>query len=252
VALELAPGAVGGLLGPNGSGKTTLIKVLLGLVRPDTGIVTVLGRPPGDAAARAAIGFVPADPGLPPSLTPAEVCDLQGRLFGLDRAARTSAAGAMLERLGAAAFADRPCRTLSTGQGRRVAIARALLTDPSLLILDEPTAGLDPLGVRDLAALLAQRRDAGTAILFASHVDSEVEQLATHLTVLQAGTVARQGPAAELLAAPSRWQLEAPGLTDTQRDELEAWLRERGVAGAAVQPARRPIADLLQPPEAPA
>lgn len=251
VSLEVASGAVAGLLGPNGSGKTTLVKILLGLVRPDRGAVHVLGGPPSNPAARAGIGFVPADPGLPPGLTPHEVCELHGRLYGMAKAERTAAAGAMLERLGAGEFADRPCRTLSTGQGRRVAIARACMTTPALLLLDEPTAGLDPLGVRDLAALLAERRDAGTAILFASHMDSEVEQLADHLTVLHRGAVARAGAAAVLLAAADRWEVRAAGLTTAHQSELLAWLAERGVADPVVRPARRPIADLLAPPTAP-
>ena len=127
----------------------------------------------------------------------------------------------------------------------RVALARAMLADPVLLILDEPTAGLDPLGVRLLARLLDERRQQGTAVLFASHVDTEVEQLADTLTVLWEGRVAAQGPAAELLTAPERLLVSAAELPADLGPALCEWLRERGARDPRVSPARRPVADLL-------
>jgi ABC-2 type transport system ATP-binding protein len=246
VDLRVAAGGVVGLVGPNGSGKSTLLKVLVGLVRASGGAATVLGAPSDAAAARVGVGYAPEQPGLPPALSPREVLDLHGRLHGFDHTRRVDAAGRWLDALDLAAVADRPCRTLSTGQARRVALARALCTEPRLCILDEPTAGLDPLGVRQLATLLADRRAHGMAILFASHMDTEVEQLAERLTVLWDGRVAAEGPAGELLAAPDRWLVHAPGLAPDAGPALCEWLRGRGARAPQLAPARRAIADLLE------
>ncbi|MCI0341543.1 MAG: ABC transporter ATP-binding protein [Planctomycetales bacterium] len=245
VSLSLGRGEVLGILGPNGSGKTTLLKLLLGFVRPTAGSAETLGLPAGSAAARARIGFLPEEPGLPGGLTPREALDLHGRLLGHAREARRRATSESLARLGAAPLADRPCRTLSRGQARRVALARALLGAPDLLLLDEPTAALDPLFERDLATLLAERRSAGAAVLLCSHLHGEVERLCDRLAVLWGGRLLRVGPAAELLADPNGLLVRARRLPAGAAEEVAAALRARGAEEPSVRSAPRAIADLL-------
>ncbi len=245
VSLSLRRGEVLGILGPNGSGKTTFLKLLLGLVRATSGSAETLGLPAGASEARARIGFLPEEPGLPAGLTPREALDLHGRLLGLPREARRRDASDALSRLGAAPLADRPCRTLSRGQARRVALARALLGSPDLLLLDEPTAALDPLFERDLAAILSERRAAGAAVLLCSHLHGEVERLCDHLAVFWGGRLAREGPAAELLADPNGLLVRARRLPAGAAEEVAAALRARGAEEPSVRPAPRSIADLL-------
>ena len=186
LSLRVAEGEVFGFLGPNGAGKTTTIRLLLGLLRPSAGSATVLGRAvrAGGAAWRAGIGYLPGELALWPDLTGQETLDQLARLAGAPPTRRHE----LLERL-ALRPEDlrRPVRTWSDGMKQKLGIVQALETEPRLLLLDEPTKGLDPLVQQGFYALLGEARDRGATIFFSSHVVPEVERVCDRVAMLRTG-----------------------------------------------------------------
>ncbi len=203
VDLEVPRGAVYGFLGPNGSGKTTSIRMLLGLVRATSGEVELLGARVPDAAARVLprVGALVEGPGFHPHLT--GTANLR-RLDDVDPAAdhRTSRerVGTALERVGLGAAAGKRYRQYSLGMKQRLAIAAALLGPRDVLVLDEPTNGLDPQGTREIRSLISGLAAEGVTVLVSSHLLAEVEQVCTHLGVMNAGHLVAQGSVADLRA----------------------------------------------------
>lgn len=195
LSLDLPRGTVTALVGPNGSGKTTLLKILLGLVRPDAGTVELLGEDgqPVMGDRRAHLGYMPQAPRFPDNLTGREVLDL---VRGLRSDAPTDPD--LAATFGLDAFLDRPVRTLSGGMRQRVSAAVAFLFRPSVVVLDEPTAGLDPLASAALKDHVVAARRAGTTFLLTSHVMSEVAEMADRVAYLHAGRVVFAGAASEL------------------------------------------------------
>jgi ABC-2 type transport system ATP-binding protein len=203
IDLEVPVGSVYGFLGPNGSGKTTTIRMLLALVAPTAGEVELFGRPMPTASAQVlpAVGALVEGPAFHPYLS--------GRLnlLRLDAADRTAdpataarRVDAALDRVGLLAAAGKRFRAYSLGMRQRLAIAGALLTPKDLLVLDEPTNGLDPQGTREVRQLVASLTDDGTTVLVSSHLLSEVEQMCSHLGVMHVGRLVAQGSSAELRA----------------------------------------------------
>ncbi len=208
--LTIRAGEVLGLLGPNGSGKSTTIKILLGLLFPTAGEVRVFGHSPRHVATRQRIGYLAEESYLYRQLTPRETLEFYGSLFGLARRVRRDRTAQLLEMLGLAAAADRPVGTFSKGMARRVGLAQSLINAPRLLIWDEPTAGLDPLGcrlVKDIVRALARQ---GTTILITSHLLAEVEDVCDRVAILYNGRLRAEGPIADLLRAPDALQVNLP------------------------------------------
>ncbi len=236
LTLRVQPGEVYALIGPNGAGKTTSFRVLLGLVRPDSGTGSILGLPLGDPEARRRLGFLPETPCIYPYLTVAEFLLLAGRLSGVAEPRR--AASRAIERFELESLRDRPLRKLSKGQLQRVGIAQAALHDPPLLILDEPMSGLDPLGRAQIQDWIRSLRREGRTVLFASHVLADVEALADRVGILRRGTMALEGPAEELLrGTDSETEVEfaLPEPQETLIEGLPARLERRpGVLAARV------------------
>ncbi len=200
LSLTVQPGEIYGLLGPNGAGKTTTLKMLATLIKPDSGTIRVDGvdAQKDPLGVRARLAYVPAEAGLPPQLSPREIVRLFGAIQGVsDPAPR---AVAMLERLGAGSYLDTPCGDLSTGMKRRVVLARALIHDPQVLMLDEPTDGLDVLGRRDVLDLVRAQAAAGRTIILSSHIMVEVERMVDRLGIVAHGRMAAEGTLAEVLA----------------------------------------------------
>jgi ABC-2 type transport system ATP-binding protein len=193
VTFAIKPGQAFGLLGPNGAGKSTVVKMITGLLRPDSGSVSLFGSTPSDPAARARLGFGPEDPDFPKYLRADEVLDYFGRLLGLwatDRAIRVPEvlrwAGLEGER--------REVRSFSKGMKQRLGLAQAIIGKPSLVVLDEPTADLDPVGRRDVRELITGLKAQGVAILLNSHLLSEVERVCDTVAILVRGRVLEEGP----------------------------------------------------------
>lgn len=185
-------GEVVGFLGPNGAGKSSTLKALMGFVQPVAGECRVFGEPAGGVAAKRRIGYLPEVALYYPFLTPFETLCLYGRLQGLKGVALRNQARDLLDLLGIAAVAGKQNRTLSKGMLQRVGIAQSLLGDPDLLVLDEVTSGLDPVGRRELRSLLKARRDSGATLFFSSHELAEVEMLCDRILVIHRGQLVEE------------------------------------------------------------
>ncbi|TMD16648.1 MAG: ABC transporter ATP-binding protein [Chloroflexi bacterium] len=229
VTLELGAGQAFGLLGPNGAGKTSVVKMIAGLLRPDGGAITVFGSSPGDPAARAQLGFAPEDPDFPKFLRAAEVLDYFSSLLGLDDAERKRRIPETL------AFAGleserRQIRQYSKGMKQRLGIAQAILGRPKLLILDEPTADLDPLGRRDVRALIERLKQSGVAILLNSHLLSEVELVCDTVAIMAKGRVLKEGTMSEVVPEGRNLEDVFVQLVETNqmpRDHLPSFITDK-------------------------
>jgi ABC-2 type transport system ATP-binding protein len=204
VDLALAPGAALGLIGPNGSGKSTLLRIAAGVERASAGTVRVFGLGLDARAARARLGYLPDGFPFPGELAPRAVLDLLGALHGLARSQRRRAAAELLGRVGLAAEERTPLATFSLGMKRRFALCQALLHRPDLLLLDEPTAGLDAEGYVVLDELLGEARARGAALLLATHVLSDVQTHCEDALVLVRGRVRARGRTAEVAGDRAR------------------------------------------------
>lgn len=227
VNLTLATGEVLGLLGPNGSGKSTTIKILLGLLFPTAGTVRVLGDSPRRVQTKRLIGYLPEESYLYRYLTPRETLDFYARLFALDRPTRRARIDQLLEMTGLTHAADRPVGEFSKGMARRVGLAQALINDPQFLILDEPTAGLDPLGCRQVKDLILALAKRGKTILLTSHLLADVEDVCDRLAILYNGTVRAQGTVQQLLKVPNTVTFAVPELPPDRMRAVLAMLREQ-------------------------
>jgi len=199
LTLRVERGEVFGYLGPNGSGKTTTLKVLMGLLRADSGEARILGRSLADRSWRFRVGYLPEHPYLYDYLTAHEYLDYVGRLFSLDSRTRQARSAELLRRVGLAAAADTPLRRFSKGMVQRVGIAQALVNDPELVILDEPMSGLDPIGRRLVRDLILDLKRAGKTVLFSTHILTDAETLCDRVAVLKAGRLLDVGSLAEIL-----------------------------------------------------
>jgi ABC-2 type transport system ATP-binding protein len=197
VSLEIGRGEVVGLLGPNGAGKTTVIKMLLGLVRPDSGEAMLLGRPAADPAARARVGYLPELFRYQPWLSAAEVLALHARLSAVGVPAREQRD--CLSLVGLAERAGDRVGGFSKGMQQRLGLAVALLARPELVVLDEPTSALDPLGRADVRDIVLALKARGVAVLLNSHLIGEVERVCDRVVILDGGRVAASGTLLELL-----------------------------------------------------
>jgi ABC-2 type transport system ATP-binding protein len=249
VDLDVPTGSVLGLLGRNGAGKTTMLRLLLGLSRPTEGSVELLGEPMpvGAASALPHVGALMEVPGFLPFLTGR---DNLARLAAAEPLVRTSAiveaVSYALRRVGLdrEAAIDRPYRGHSLGLKQRLGLAAALLAPRRLVVLDEPTNGLDPAGIRDVRRLIGELRAAGSTVLLSSHLLSEVEETCTHVAMLSAGTVVATGTLTELLEADG----PALEISTTEPDAALAALRTGRIPGYAER--GLVIADLVDtPPE---
>ena len=208
LSLEVAPGEVFGFLGPNGAGKTTTLKLLMQLVFPTSGEAEILGKPAGDVSVRRRIGYLPENPFFYDHLTAEELLDYYGRLFGMAAAERRTRIAATLDRLGIGAERRLQLRKFSKGMLQRVGLAQAILNDPEVIFLDEPMSGLDPLGRRDVRALMLELRDAGRTIFFSSHILSDAETLCSQVAIVAKGRLAAAGRLADLQEfAVQGWEL---------------------------------------------
>src|SRR6187401_1538055 len=215
LSIEVAPGDVFGFLGPNGAGKTTTLKLLMQLVFPSGGEAEILGRPLGDVSLRRRIGYLPENPYFYDHLTAEELLDYYGRLFGQGAAERRQRVSGTLDRLGIGAERRLPLRKFSKGMLQRVGLAQALLNDPELVILDEPMSGLDPLGRRDVRALILRLRDRGCTVFFSSHVLSDAEALCSRVAILAKGKLVAAGRLSDLVDFRARgWELVVSGTSE--------------------------------------
>jgi ABC-2 type transport system ATP-binding protein len=202
VSLAIPRGEIFGLLGPNGAGKTTLIKLLLGLAHVTSGTARLLGRPVGDRRARRQVGYLPEAHRFPQHHTGNSALIYFGGLSGISRAEVRSRTPALLEKVGLAEWGTMPVRKYSKGMQQRLGLAQALLHNPDLLILDEPTDGVDPVGRKEMRVLLQKLKAEGKTIFINSHLLQEVELVCDRVAIVTQGEVRRIGNMDELTRGP--------------------------------------------------
>jgi ABC-2 type transport system ATP-binding protein len=216
-----------GLLGPNGSGKSTTIKLILGLLKPTSGRVAVFGKPPTDVATKRRVGYLPEESYLYPFLNARETLDYYGKLFGLDHKTRQRRIDELLDMVGLSHAQHRQVREYSKGMQRRIGIAQALINDPDLLILDEPTTGLDPIGTRQVKDLILDLGRRGKSIVLSSHLLADVEDVVDRMVILYGGKIRGEGTCEDLLASTERTTIEADALDDATLAEIDEVIRRR-------------------------
>ena len=208
LSLRVRPGEIFGLLGPNGAGKSTLVKIMVSVVRPTRASGTILGQPVGHRPTLARIGYLPESHRFPRYLTGRQAIEFFAALSKVDRPTRKRRTAELLETVGMSQWADRRVSEYSKGMMQRVGLAQALATDPDLVILDEPTDGVDPVGRRDIRDVLGRLKAQGKTVFVNSHLLSELEMICDRIAILIGGRVARQGTMNELAAAKQRFEIE--------------------------------------------
>jgi ABC-2 type transport system ATP-binding protein len=220
------PGEVFGFLGPNGAGKTTTLKLLMQLVFPTSGSASIFDRPLGDLSVKHRIGYLPEHPYFYDYLTAEELLQYFASLFGHDPAERRKRASHLLDEVGIGAERRLQLRKFSKGMLQRVGIAQALINDPDLVIFDEPMSGLDPIGRREVRALILRLRDRGCTVFFSSHVLSDAEALCSRVAIMAKGRLVTQGKLSEILAFQVQgWELVAARVSEALRARLEGRAR---------------------------
>jgi ABC-2 type transport system ATP-binding protein len=198
--LEVYRGEIFGFLGPNGAGKTTTIKVLLGIIYPTEGEAYVLGQPAGDPKNHYRISYLPETPYFYDYMTGREILTFYAKLFGIAEPERSKRVNELLDRVGLSRAADQTLRTYSKGMLQRIGLAQCLINDPELLILDEPTAGLDPIAHIDIRDMILELRNQGKTLFISSHQLSDVERVCDRVAILKKGEMVQLGRIEELLA----------------------------------------------------
>jgi ABC-2 type transport system ATP-binding protein len=230
VDLEVPRGEAFGLIGPNGAGKTTFIKCLLAIAHPDGGTVELLGGRPEDPRSRARVGYLPERLTLPGAWTPRAFLASVARLKGI--APRRADLDALLARVGLTEAGERKIRGFSKGMRQRLGLAAALVGAPELLVLDEPTDGVDPLGRVEIRQLLTAEVERGATLFINSHLLSETERICSRIGILSHGRLVRSGPLEELTAVQQRWRVRFAPDTAVPAEALVALGFEPGEGGA--------------------
>jgi ABC-2 type transport system ATP-binding protein len=224
--LQVKYNEVYGLLGPNGSGKTTTLKLLLGLLYPTKGKAVILGGDGADPKITARIGFLPEESYLYRYLNARETLEFYGRLFGLPPKVRKMRIEALLDMVGLKAVANRPVGTFSKGMARRIGLAQALINDPELLILDEPTTGLDPIGTRQIKDLVLELAKRGKTILLCSHLLADVEDVCDRISILYGGKIQAEGQVRDLLLQSNKVQITTDTISDKAIERIKKLIKD--------------------------
>jgi ABC-2 type transport system ATP-binding protein len=222
LSLEVEPGEIFGLLGPNGAGKTTAVKILLGLTHPTAGEASILGIPVGLPESRRRVGYLPEGHRFPGYLTARATLSIFGRMSGMSAAARRERIPPLLERVRLLAWADVRVKKFSKGMVQRLGLAAALVAEPDVLLLDEPTDGVDPVGRREIRDLLQEEARRGRAILLNSHLLSEIEQTCSRVAILRKGRVVREGRIEDLTRREARYRMVADPMDERLLEDFRA------------------------------
>jgi len=247
VSFAVPSGSVFGLLGPNGSGKTTIIKLLLGLARPTGGRAVVLGKPAGDQKARARIGYLPEESYLYPFLSGRQTLDFYGKLFGMSRQLRRERTEELLGTMGIdRRDRNRRVGSYSKGMARRIGLAQALINDPDLIILDEPTTGLDPIGTVQMKKLIKELQQQGKTVFLSSHLLADVEDVCDRILILYRGRVKMTGAVDELLSLKDVFELRARGVKQELQDKLSELVESSGAETISAGAQRAKLEELFK------
>jgi len=226
IDFQVYEGEVVGLLGPNGSGKSTTVKMLLGLLYPTAGALTIFGRSPRDVETKKRIGYLPEESYLYKYLNAEETLDFFGSLFNMSSEERAHRCEQLLDMVGLTHARRRPVGEFSKGMQRRIGLAQAMINDPSLLILDEPTSGLDPIGCKEVKDLILMLKKRGKTVLVTSHLLSDVEDVCDRVIILYGGKIRATGTLDALLTIPEASRITTPLLKNEQMEKVLAILRQ--------------------------
>jgi ABC-2 type transport system ATP-binding protein len=235
--LTIRRGEVFGLLGPNGSGKSTTIKLLLGLIFASRGTASVLGRPAGDTGVNEKIGFLPEESYLYRFLNGEEILKFYGKLFKIDRRTLNRRVPELLDIVGLDAKSrKRKLREYSKGMARRIGLAQALINNPDLILLDEPTTGLDPIGTREMKDLILSLKAQGKTVLLCSHLLADVQDVCDRIIILFRGKQQTLGDVKDLLQKKDITSIEAKGMSEAQIAQLRQMIQQMGVDATITHP----------------
>jgi len=238
ISLEIPSGHVYGLLGPNGSGKSTTLKILLGLVTPTSGISEIFGIPSHEVRSRADVGFLPENPYFYKFLTGVETIAFHGRLCGLRGAALKNRIAELLDLTGLGEAGERRVGTYSKGMLQRIGLAQAMVHDPRLLILDEPTAGVDPAGSRQIRDLILQLKERGKTVLLTSHLLEQVQDVCDRIGILAKGELVRDGSLDLLTGVSGQTEFVLENASPELRAEIERLASSHGARLLETRPTK--------------
>src|SRR5215469_6069329 len=224
LSLRIEPGEVYGLLGPNGSGKSTTLKIILGLVSPTRGRTEIFGRDSRLVESREAVGFLPENPYFYKYLTGEETLRFFGRLCGLRNARLKQRINELLDLVGLTRASKRRLGTYSKGMLQRIGLAQALIHDPRLVVLDEPTAGVDPAGSREIRDLILDLKRRGITVLLSSHLLAQAQEICDRIGILADGVLVREGGLQELIAIGNQTELVITDASDELVREIESFI----------------------------
>jgi ABC-2 type transport system ATP-binding protein len=233
--LQIRPGEVFGLLGPNGSGKSTTLKLLLGLIIASEGEARIFGLPPESLEARRRVGFLPENPYFYSFLNGDETLRFYGKLCGVSGKKLDSRIEELIDLVGLQNGRERPLRSYSKGMLQRIGLAQALIHDPDLLFLDEPTAGVDPLGSSQIRDLIMRLKKMGKTVVFSSHLLEQVQEVADRVAIFSLGKKVLEGSLDSLLTENQGTQINLPELDADQQQRLRQSLAQAGLAGEQVR-----------------
>ncbi len=226
--LKIQPGEIFGLLGPNGSGKSTTIKLILGLLFPTSGRALVFGKDATDARKNERIGYLPEESYLYKFLNAEETLDFYGRLFNMSAAQRRERIDELIDMVKLNWARRRPLKEYSKGMTRRIGLAQALINDPDLVLLDEPTTGLDPLGTDDMKEMILELKARGKTVVMCSHLLPDIQDVCDRVAILYNGELKEQGRLSDLLTIRDEVDLRIKELPEEGRRELEALVAKYG------------------------
>lgn len=243
--LEVRQGEVFGLLGPNGSGKTTTIKLLLGLLFPTSGEALIFGQPATNVNKNERIGYLPEESYLYRFLNAEETLDFYGRLFDMPARVRRERVRQLISQVGLDRAKHRQLKEYSKGMTRRIGLAQALINDPELVILDEPTTGLDPIGTRDMKDLILKLKSEGKTVLMCSHLLADVQDVCDRIAILYQGELKELGRVDSLLTVRDVTQIRATGLTAAAQQEIRDVIARHGGQLASLENPRTTLEELF-------
>ncbi len=233
--LTVKEGEVYGILGPNGSGKSTALKVILGLYAPTDGKSEVFGRPSSDVATHQDIGLLPENPYFYRYLSGEETLEFFGKLCGMNGTKLTKRIDELLDLVGLQSARKRKLGGYSKGMLQRIGLAQALIHDPKLLLLDEPTAGVDPIGSREIRDMILRLRKMGKTILMASHLLEQVQEVCDRICIMNLGRILVEGRVSELISDEKKLTITVENLADNKRAEIEGAIGRVGARLISVE-----------------
>ncbi len=245
LTLNIPEGQVFGLLGPNGSGKSTTIKIILGLLEPTVGECKVFGVSSVRVDSRLNVGYLPEAPYFYRYLSGSELVRFYGRICGVPRKRLDERVREVIDWVGLSAAAHRRVGTYSKGMLQRIGLAQALVHDPRLIILDEPTAGVDPVGSAEISELILKLKNQGKTVLITSHLLAQIEDICDRVAILDRGKLILEGAVNELVSMQNRQSLIVDSLPPAELEELRGWLAARGHALTAVEQPRTRLDQLF-------